>query len=134
MICRSSFLPVLRLQNPDYVTSWLTHGMLEAAAASTSPTVLEPETARTALELLRSHMNWFNGASETALFLPPSPGGPNRDCFAPSESGHEVYLIYQVASCTMHSWLLLCVPVVARGCCCFSLDTVGSINRDRCPL
>ena len=40
-------------ENPDYVVSWLTHGLLEAAIAGSSK----------ALPLLRQHFNWFNNCT-----------------------------------------------------------------------
>lgn len=39
-------------ENPDYVTAWLTHGLLEAAVAGQTD----------ALDLLRGHFDWFNSA------------------------------------------------------------------------
>lgn len=56
-------------ENPDYVTAWLTHGLLEAAVAGELD----------ALTLLRGHFDWFNGAEELPLFLPPAlPAGTVR--------------------------------------------------------
>ena len=82
-------------ENPDYVTAWLTHGLLEAAVAG------EPD----ALALLRGHFDWFNGAEDLPLFLPPAlPAGTgpffdsNGNSVRKSEQfdhGHEIYLIYQ---------------------------------------
>ncbi len=54
-------------ENPDYVTSWMTHGLLEAAAAGL------PQ----ALSILRRHYDYFDYAQdELAQFLPPL-GGAN---------------------------------------------------------
>jgi hypothetical protein len=54
-------------ENPDYVTSWMTHGLLEAAGAGISQ----------ALSILRRHYDYFDYAQdELAQFLPPL-GGPN---------------------------------------------------------
>ena len=54
-------------ENPDYVTSWMTHGLLEAAGAGLA----------VALDILRKHYDWFSYAQdELAQFLPPL-GGPN---------------------------------------------------------
>jgi hypothetical protein len=54
-------------ENPDYVTSWVTHGLLEAAAGG------YPR----ALTILRAHYDWFDVAGdELAQYLPPG-GGPN---------------------------------------------------------
>ena len=70
----------------DYVTSWLTHGLLEAAVAGEED----------ALALLRDHFTWFNAASSLPLFLPPAE--PTFSPFADRQSeqfvhGHEIYLI-----------------------------------------
>ena len=82
-------------ENPDYVTSWLAHGLLEAAVAG--------ETG--ALDLLRGHFDWFNSAENLPLFLPPAlPAGtgPFFDSNGNSvrnsvqfDHGHTIYLIYQ---------------------------------------
>ena len=54
-------------ENPDYVTSWMTHGLLEAAGAGLA----------VALDILRKHYDWFSYAQdELAQFLPPL-GGAN---------------------------------------------------------
>ena len=70
----------------DYVTSWLTHGLLEAAVAGEED----------ALALLREHFDWFNAAPGLPLFLPPAE--PTFSPFADRQSeqfvhGHEIYLI-----------------------------------------
>jgi DUF1680 family protein len=82
-------------ENPNYVTSWLTHGLLEAAISGETD----------ALHLLRDHMNWFNSAENLPLFLPPAlPAGtgPFFDSNGNSvrgsvqfDHGHTIYLIYQ---------------------------------------
>lgn len=83
-------------ENPDYVTAWLTHGLLEAAVAG--------ETG--ALELLRGHFDWFNSAEDLPLFLPPALPSAGTGPFldengnsvrgsAQFDHGHEIYLIYQ---------------------------------------
>ena len=79
-------------ENPNYVTSWVTHGLLEAHAAG------QPK----ALETLRKHFDWFNYATEyLAQFLPPcsGPGTPNGPWSGCSEQahdhGHSIYLIKQ---------------------------------------
>lgn len=70
-------------------TSWLTHGLLEAAIAGA------PE----ALALVRGHIDWFNQVSpSTPLFLPPV--GEGSPLFAARDDpqfkhGHQIYLIYQ---------------------------------------
>ena len=71
-------------ENPDYVTSWLTHGLLEAAGAGL------PQ----ALSILRRHYDYFDYAQdELAQFLPPLgganisglpwPGGEPPDPYGP---------------------------------------------------
>ena len=82
-------------ENPDYVTAWLTHGLLEAAIAGETD----------ALDLLRGHFDWFNSAENLPLFLPPAlpeAAGPFFDGNGNSvrgsaqfDHGHEIYLIYQ---------------------------------------
>ena len=83
-------------ENPDYVTAWLTHGLLEAAAAGEAD----------ALELLRGHFDWFNSADNLPLFLPPAlpivgvgpffdENGHSVRGSAQFDHGHEIYLIYQ---------------------------------------
>jgi hypothetical protein len=77
-------------ENPDYVTAWLTHGLLEAATAGEDG----------ALDLLRGHFNWFNSADNLPFFLPPAAEGdpfPARAAKkgAQFQHGHEIYLIYQ---------------------------------------
>jgi hypothetical protein len=80
-------------ENPDYVTAWLTHGLLEAAISG------DPD----ALPLLRAHFDWFNTNENLPLFLPPAPQGlPFSDSNGNSvrksaqfDHGHEIYLIYQ---------------------------------------
>jgi hypothetical protein len=54
-------------ENPDYVTSWVTHGLLEAASGL-------PELSDTALRLLRDHFDWFDASDTLPLFLPPLGG------------------------------------------------------------
>jgi hypothetical protein len=50
-------------ENPDYVVSWLTHGLLEAAIAGSSK----------ALPMLRQHFNWFNNCTWVLLQLCHGP-------------------------------------------------------------
>ena len=81
-----SLLTSLMSVSADYVTSWLTHGLLEAAVAGEED----------ALALLREHFDWFNAAGDLPLFLPPAE--PTFSPFADRQSeqfvhGHEVYLI-----------------------------------------
>ena len=95
-------------ESPDYVTSWLTHGLLEAAVAGFADEVLP---------MLRAHFNWFNSAENLPTFLPPAAEGQwvgsatrgpfvcdaakgDVGCWTGKESnqftfGHEIYLIYQ---------------------------------------
>ena len=83
-------------ENPDYVTAWLTHGLLEAAVAGEAD----------ALRLLRGHFDWFNSADNLPLFLPPAlpnvgvgpffdENGHSVRGSAQFDHGHEIYLIYQ---------------------------------------
>jgi DUF1680 family protein len=79
-------------ENPNYVTSWVTHGLLEAHAAG------QP----LALSTLRKHFDWFNYANDLlAQFLPPcsgpgTPGGAWSGCSAQArDHGHSIYLIKQ---------------------------------------
>jgi hypothetical protein len=79
-------------ENPDYVTAWLTHGLLAAHASGNTQ----------ALTLLRQHFDWFNGNPQLPLFLPPLGGpevedGPFPDKKQPQfDHGHLIYIIYQV--------------------------------------
>jgi hypothetical protein len=81
-----------RQENPNYVTSWLTHGLLEAAQSGSSE----------ALSILRAHFDWFNGAETLPHFLPPLggadiPGPPFFNRTDPQfKRGHAIYLINQV--------------------------------------
>ena len=79
-------------ENPNYVTSWVTHGLLEAHVAG------QPG----ALQALRRHFDWFNYATDyLAQFLPPcsgpgTPGGAFSGCSDQArENGHSIYLIKQ---------------------------------------
>ena len=91
-------------ENPDYVTSWVAHGLLEAAIAGNDD----------ALTLLRRHMNWFNYNEYIPEFLPPDGGPPTWGAGQPHPPGyvapqpdgsgsvghgetygHRIYLIYQ---------------------------------------
>ena len=79
-------------ENPNYVTSWVTHGLLEAHVAG------QPQ----ALQTLRRHFDWFNYAGEyLAQFLPPcsgpgTPGNSFSGCSAQARrNGHSIYLIKQ---------------------------------------
>jgi hypothetical protein len=87
-------------ENPDYVTSWLTHGLLEAAVAGETD----------ALPMLRRHFDWFNAAENLPEYLPPAAQSTPFFCVGPSsgpcgakgrksneqfDHGHEIYLIYQ---------------------------------------
>eukprot|EP00658_Telonema_sp_P-2_P052710 TRINITY_DN4097_c0_g1_i2.p1 TRINITY_DN4097_c0_g1~~TRINITY_DN4097_c0_g1_i2.p1 ORF type:complete len:323 (-),score=64.03 TRINITY_DN4097_c0_g1_i2:122-1090(-) len=89
-------------ENPDYVTSWVTHGLLEASLAGEA----------LALPLLRAHFDWFDYDMEKLPQLLPPSGGPKtawqRDSHGHSgwpapipwntiqmSHGHQVYLILQ---------------------------------------
>ena len=83
-------------EHPDYVSAWLTHGLLAAHAAG------HPD----ALPMLRAHYDYFNYCEFLPLFLPPQ-GGPGtagyRGSAYPTATqteptvvhGHRLYLIYQ---------------------------------------
>jgi len=73
-------------ENPNYVTSWVTHGLLEADIAG----------ATGALAILRRHFDWMNYAGDIlAQYLPPysGPGTPGNP-FSPGgimrDHGHDV--------------------------------------------
>lgn len=71
-------------ENPNYVLSWLTHGLIEAAIAG---------HAR-ALDIIRAHLDWFNYCEYLPEFLPADDftwPQPVPDI----GTGHQVYLIYQ---------------------------------------
>jgi hypothetical protein len=79
-------------ENPNYVTSWVTHGLMEAHGAG------HPS----ALAMLRRHLDWFNNATTLPLFLPPLGGPGNGDSPFISnkqdpqfDHGHLIYIIYQ---------------------------------------
>jgi hypothetical protein len=92
-------------EHPDYVLSWMTYGLIEAAASGDG----------NALSLVRDHLDWFNYCEYLPLFLPPD-GGPGTDGYVNEElpevfegvrnpdavpaifepqHGHNIYLIYQ---------------------------------------
>lgn len=77
-------------ENPDYVTSWVTHGSLEAHVAL-------PQSP--ALRTIRRHLSWFNNCTWLKQFLPPnddpSDPPPGRDGWGAAPAGHQIYLIYQ---------------------------------------
>eukprot|EP00937_MAST-01D_sp_MAST-1D-sp2_P004229 g4229.t1 len=86
-------------ENPDYVSAWLTHGLLEAAVGAAAVPGGNG-TRDDALGLLRTHFDWFNSGAQSRLaeFLPPAPQGApfvtdRRD--PQFLSGHKIYLIYQ---------------------------------------
>eukprot|EP00035_Acanthoeca_spectabilis_P012295 m.219527 g.219527 ORF g.219527 m.219527 type:complete len:991 (+) comp15583_c0_seq1:238-3210(+) len=74
-------------EDPNYVQSWVTHGLLEADAAG-----VEGATA-----VLRRHFDWFNyNTTVLANMLPPNSGpGPVNCTPDQRDHGHCVYLIYQ---------------------------------------
>jgi len=81
-------------ENPDYVTSWLAHGLLAADEAGVPRALLT----------LRRHLSWFDNSTWLPMFL-PTDSGPGRDLLPPKFSptfggvgapcGHLVYLEYQ---------------------------------------
>jgi len=54
-------------ENPNYVTAWRIHGLLEASTAGNHK----------ALPLIRGHLDWFNNNTYLPLFLPPAGGPPS---------------------------------------------------------
>ena len=75
-------------ENPNYVQSWVTHGLLEADAAGVSG----------AADVLRKHFDWFNYATDVlAKMLPPQSEEPGKAVCSIQDrhDGHCVYLIYQ---------------------------------------
>ena len=81
-------------ENPDYVQSWVTHGLLEAAASGLSG----------ALQVLRKHFDWYNYETDVLarqlppLTAPPGANHPDRTSKCSTHQrmeGHCVYLIYQ---------------------------------------
>ena len=77
-------------ENPNYVQSWVTHGLLEADAGGVSG----------AAAVLRKHYDWFNYATDIlARMLPPLSGPPPHGqpfcSLDQRHDGHCVYLIYQ---------------------------------------
>ena len=55
-------------ENPNYVTAWLTHGLIEASIGGNTK----------ALPLIREHLNWFNNNTYIPLFLPAASGPSDR--------------------------------------------------------
>ena len=76
-------------ENPNYVQSWVTHGLLEAAAGGVN----------SALSVLRKHFDWFNYETDVlARMLPPLTAPPHEQPACSTHQrfeGHCVYLIYQ---------------------------------------
>ena len=66
-----------RRENPNYVTAWLTHGMLEAHIAGNPA----------ALPLIRRHLNWYNNHSFLPLMLPTLGGPASLDPSKPTPDG-----------------------------------------------
>jgi hypothetical protein len=55
-------------ENPNYVTAWLTHGLIEASIGGNAK----------ALPLIRGHLNWFNNNTHIPLFLPTVSGPSDK--------------------------------------------------------
>ena len=83
------------------MTSWVTHGLLEASIGV-------PAVTATALGLLRGHFDWFDADSSLPLYLPPRGGaaggapfpdvrGPHADPVEKQQmdNGHLIYIVYQ---------------------------------------
>lgn len=91
-------------ENPDYVTSWVTHGLLSAWHGG-----LAANRTDAIPKMLRAHFDWFNSNEYLPEFLPPN-GGPmsdtpppgydpvpplNRTGYGAAGPSHLIYLIYQ---------------------------------------
>lgn len=82
-------------ENPDYVTSWVTHGLLQAARAGVDG----------GIDVLRRHFDFFENCSSVPRYLPPNTGPTaappprgwttNFTTGFGAAQGHEIYLIYQ---------------------------------------
>lgn len=86
-------------ENPNYVTSWVTHGLLEASIG-------DPIVRNIALRLLRGHFDWLDTSSNLPLYLPPRgadqtpfPNVRGKDAdpveVQQFDNGHLIYIIYQ---------------------------------------
>eukprot|EP00026_Physarum_polycephalum_P003966 Phypoly_transcript_03983.p1 GENE.Phypoly_transcript_03983~~Phypoly_transcript_03983.p1 ORF type:complete len:739 (+),score=59.86 Phypoly_transcript_03983:1-2217(+) len=70
-------------ENPDYVLSWVTHGLIEASLGG------NPD----ALQLIRDQLTWFNYNQYLPEFMPPNTVDVPPQYGA--ASGHSIYVIYQ---------------------------------------
>ena len=79
-------------ENPDYVLSWLTHGLLEAEIA-------HADSSGKALGIARGMIDWFSNTTQN--FLLPEFMPPDRTIAADvppmygANTGHQIYLISQ---------------------------------------
>lgn len=79
-------------ENPDYVLSWLTHGLLEADIA-------QADGSGRAIQVARGMIDWFSNVSRNWLlpeFMPPDR--TNSSDVPPvygATTGHQIYLISQ---------------------------------------
>ena len=77
-------------ENPNYVLSWLTHGLLEAE-------VVQSDTR--ALNIARNMIDWFNDLSHNALLPEFMPPDRTVTMDVPpvfgANTGHQIYLISQ---------------------------------------
>lgn len=72
-------------ENPNYVQSWVTHGLLEAHIAGNTA----------AFGLLRKHWDWYNYCKYLPLYLPPDEGEvPYWDRYD-LKVFHKVYMTFQ---------------------------------------
>jgi hypothetical protein len=78
-------------ENPDYVLSWLTHGLLEADVA------LADDSGR-ALRIARGMIDWFSSLEHNWLlpeFMPPDRTTGDVPPVYGANTGHQIYLISQ---------------------------------------
>ena len=69
-------------ENPNYVQSWVTHGLLEADAGGVSG----------AAAVLRKHFDWFNYATDVLARMLPPASAPGQQCLSDGRvDGHCVY-------------------------------------------
>jgi hypothetical protein len=79
-------------ENPDYVLSWLTHGLLEADIA-------QADGSGHAIQIARGMIDWFSNVSKNWLlpeFMPPDRTvATDIPPVYGANTGHQIYLISQ---------------------------------------
>ena len=77
-------------ENPDYVLSWLTHGLLETEVV---------QSDKRALTIARNMIDWFNDLSKNILLPEFMPPDRTLEVDVPpifgANTGHQIYLISQ---------------------------------------